>query len=638
VVALRIFLFLSLVVLAACSRQSDVSSPGVFDPSVLLECEIVLGRSEFLTALSIVSNHKNEGDRELLELNSPFPDRLTQTYGAVVDNIAFQLELAPVDSRYESSDNEFDVAYLLTNISAKITLNGEAIALDDNLVSEFVSLTTGSNEFHIIVDYDLEVTAEDECSNGEPFNTFGRRIVNVVVSRSGSFSKTEAFVFLETDSGGASIASWNNLLFVGAPNSDNSEGRVDIYSRDSDGWSFEQTIKASNAGIGDEFGASIAVYGNQLVVTAPGEDGGFSGIFNGLAVDSGFSSNVNDNSGAVYVYTSEGPNWTETAYIKKPLNTIGANGYEHGFGSDIAIYADRLIVGASKDSSYFDSVAFVETGRADLYRLNDSSDWELETPLETSIKREGNHFGASVALYQNRVAVGAPGDSSGFRGVVSDPAEIGEIDTTNPDFDPTEQNSGAVYLFENTGSVWVKSAYLKADNADAGDGFGEAVSLADNKLLVGAPLEDGSGADLNRDIFSNGLDGSGAAYYYQPSAIEDSALGSWNLQAYFKSTNPRIGANFGAELDIDNNWFAIAEPKSAAFDGQGLGQVSLYNNNLEQVLSASSPDDNTQTVQELFGASLAIGKDSLFIGAPGFVVDDENGEFIIGAGAFSVYE
>jgi hypothetical protein len=634
VVALRIFLFLSLVVLAACSRQSDVSSPGVFDPSVLPDCEIDLGPIQYLTALSIVSNHKNEADRELVALNSPFSDQLTQSYGAVVDSIAFRLKLLPADRIYELPNNEFDAAYLLRNISAEITLNDEVIALDDSLVSEFVSLTTGSNEFQIIVTADIEVTAGDDCTNGESFTASLRQFLNVDVTRNGLFDSTEEFVFLKAGSSGASIASWGNLLFVGAPNSDNSEGRVDIYSRNSDGWSFQETIKASNSGIGDEFGSSVAVYGNQLVITAPNEDGDLNGLFNGPAINSGFSGDVNDNSGAVYIFTLVGSIWTESAYIKKPSNSIGANEFRHGFGSDIAIYDNRMIVGADKDSTYFDSTGFVETGRAYLYRLDNSSEWVLDTPLETSIKRVGNRFGASVAIYKNRIAVGAPGDSSSLKGVVSDPSEIAQIDITNPDYDPNEQNSGAVYLFENT----VKNAYLKAENADAGDGFGEAVSLADNKLLVGAPFEDGSGAGLNRDIFSNDLDESGAAYYFQPISIEGSALESWNLQAYFKSTNPKIGANFGAELDIDNNWFAIAEPKSAAFDGQGLGQVSLYDNNLEQVLSASSPDDNTQTAQELFGASLTIGKDSLFIGAPGFVVDDENGGFIIGAGAFSVYE
>jgi hypothetical protein len=650
VVALRVFFFLSLVLLTACSRQSDVSSPSVFDPSVLPNCEIDLGQQELLTALSIISNHKNEADRQLAAFTLPVPIRLTQNYSFLIENLSFLVTLLAGDRSYDIENVEGFASFFLASVTAELTINGQIISLEEGVESERVSLGAGLNTISIDIEADATVieTREactvknvgDDDENPNEKRVKLRQTVNVDITKNDLPPNQIGFLLPQTSSYGASIASWGDLVFVGAPNSENSEGRVDVFTRDNSGWRFQQTIKASNAGAGDEFGSSIAVYDNQLVITAPGEDGDLSGIFNGLAVDSGFSGNVNDNSGAVYVYTSEGSNWTETAYIKKPLNTIGANGYEHGFGSDIAIYADRLIVGAFKDSSYFDSIEFVETGRAYLYQFNGVLGWELEVSLESSFRRSGDLFGASVDIHKNRAIVGAPGDSSRFQGVVSLPDEVAQIDDSNADYDATEASSGAVYLFENTGTSWVKNAYLKAENAEAGDRFGEAVSLADNKLLVGAPFEDGSGVGLNQDMFTNGLAESGAAYYFQAIALEDSAQETWNLQTYFKSTDPKLGANFGAELDIDNNWYAIAEPKSAISGGQGLGlgQVSLYNNNLERVLNGTFPDDNTQTAQELFGASLALGKDSLFIGAPGFVVDDENGGFIVGAGAFSVYE
>jgi hypothetical protein len=651
VVALRVFFFLSLVFLTACSRQSDTSSPDVFDPSVLPNCEIVLGQQELLTSLSIRSNHKNEADRELAAFNSSIPARLSENYSSLVDSLIFRIALLESDRRYDIEGEgveDFDT-YSLANISAQLTFNGQSLALDDGEESASVPLQTGQNTISINVTAAVTVVETREgCvvsdlsndqENPNEKNVTLKQTVTIDVNKNGSLSTTGASTNSVDRSLGGAIASWGDLVFVGAPMSSNAEGRVSVFSRNSTGWVFKYEIKASNAGRGDEFGKSIAVYGNQLVVTSPNEDGDLSGVFNGPAISSGFSGDVNENSGAVYVFTLSGSNWIETAYIKKPSNTIGASGFEHGFGSDVAIYADRLLVGAAQDSSYFDSVRFVDTGRAYLYQFNGASGWELETPLESSFRRNGDLFGASVAIHKDRVAVGAPGDSSRFQGVVSDSDEVVQIDDNNIDYEATVANSGAVYIFENIDGSWAKNAYFKAENAESRDQFGLSISLTDDKLLIGAPFEDGSGAGLNRDMFTNGSPDSGAAYYYQRSTVEeDSDVNVWNLQTYFKSSDAKEGAKYGSVLDIDNNWFSIAEPASANSNGQLLGQVSLYDDNLEQVLVASSSDDNTQTAQELFGASLTIGKNALFIGAPGYVLDDGNDGFIVGAGAFLIYE
>ncbi len=66
-------------------------------------------------------------------------------------------------------------------------------------------------------------------------------------------------------------------------------------------------------------------------------------------------------------------------------------------------------------------------------------------------------------------------------------------------------NSGAAYVFEKQGAVWVEVAKLTASDAATGDRFGNSVSLSGDTALVGAYQDDDAG------------DGSGSAYVFSVS-------------------------------------------------------------------------------------------------------------------------
>ena len=83
-------------------------------------------------------------------------------------------------------------------------------------------------------------------------------------------------------------------------------------------WSQQAYIKASNTGGGDEFGRSVAISDNTLMVGAIGEDSNATGI-NGDQSD-----NLALDSGAVYVFTRSGTVWSQQAYVKAS-NTGGGD-------------------------------------------------------------------------------------------------------------------------------------------------------------------------------------------------------------------------------------------------------------------------------------------------------------------------
>ncbi len=88
-------------------------------------------------------------------------------------------------------------------------------------------------------------------------------------------------------------------------------GAAYVFTRVGSTWTQQAFIKASNAGIHDRFGWSVAVSrdGNTMAVGSIGEDTSTGGI----------NPTPNEDleaSGALYVFTRIGTTWTEQAFIK----------------------------------------------------------------------------------------------------------------------------------------------------------------------------------------------------------------------------------------------------------------------------------------------------------------------------------
>ena len=99
-------------------------------------------------------------------------------------------------------------------------------------------------------------------------------------------------------------------------------------------------LKASDTTGGpDEFGLSVAISGDTLVVGAPYEASAATGV-NGDQAD-----NSAADAGAAYVFARSGTVWTQQAYLKAS-NTNGGDGF-----ASVAISGDTVVVGATGESS-----------------------------------------------------------------------------------------------------------------------------------------------------------------------------------------------------------------------------------------------------------------------------------------------
>ena len=147
---------------------------------------------------------------------------------------------------------------------------------------------------------------------------------------------------------GASVTLSGDTLAVGAPappnpgNSAGGSGTVYVFTRNGTTWAQQAEVKASNAAVLDEFGRSVALDGEMLVVGAPGEDSSAVGINdNGKQGD-----NNAPNSGAAYVFRRTNGVWTQQAYVKASNTESGDN-----FGGRVAVDGSTLAIGAAGEDS-----------------------------------------------------------------------------------------------------------------------------------------------------------------------------------------------------------------------------------------------------------------------------------------------
>ena len=287
-------------------------------------------------------------------------------------------------------------------------------------------------------------------------------------------------------------------------------GAVYVYKRTGVNWAQEAYIKASNSGVGDQFGFSLKVFGNTLVVGALAESSNQTTITNGTT-SSGDNSNAS--SGAVYVYKRTGVNWAQEAYIK-----ASNNGTSDTFGINVGLSEDTLVVGATGEDSNQSTITNGTTASGDNSNAGSGAVyvykrtgviWAQEAYIKASNNDATDTFGTSLSLSGDTLVVGATSEDSNQTTITNGSTASG--DNSNAD-------SGAVYVYKRTGVTWAQEAYIKAPNNDAGDGFGFSVGLSGDTLVVGAPAEDSNQTSITNGATGSGNNSnleSGAVYVYQ---------------------------------------------------------------------------------------------------------------------------
>jgi hypothetical protein len=270
-----------------------------------------------------------------------------------------------------------------------------------------------------------------------------------VFVRSGATWTQQAKLEASDPTGGAffgiSSAISGDTVVIGASGKNNGlgakAGNAYVFVRNGAAWTQQARLDALlNRGDEAQFGFSVAISGETVLIGAPGSD----------------TIRVNNSNapGLAYVYVRSGTSWAAQSI----LNGFSSSTSDQ-FGRSVALDGDTALIGALVDQT---PAGF--TGSAYVY-IRSGANWFGQAQLAPADGGLFGQFGASVSLQGNAALVGSP-------------------------FAPGGSGNGRAYLYERSGTSWAQQTFLTASDGAPNDTFGAAVSLSGTTALIGAAKAD----------------------------------------------------------------------------------------------------------------------------------------------------
>jgi hypothetical protein len=418
-------------------------------------------------------------------------------------------------------------------------------------------------------------------------------------------------------------------------------GAVYVFQKsDFNTWSFHSFIKSSNSESDDLFGSAVSLYGDTLVISAPGEDSIASGIYLSFEneTENLKSNNLALSSGAVYLFefNETSNSWFEKYYIKPVANVINDGDYNKGFGSQLALYKNKLLVSApleDSDDGVSNNSDYPDSGAVYTY-TNSLDNWTYSGVLKALNPGINDKFGSAISLDNDFFAVSSPFEDHSNRLITNniqsiDPDKIEDFDNDS------REDSGSVYIFNHSleSTLFSLSAHIKPSNSDEFDFFGSSVSITNGKIFVGAIGEDSSGKGLNRDMNRNDLTDSGAVYVFN----YDQENNIWVEDTYIKANDSQAGASFGKYLVVDSDNLFISSPLFDSSTNINAGKAYFYNLIDSSIVQELLFQAIGSFSEMRFGSQIAIYDGNMVIGASGFI-KNETGVSYTSVGKVFTYE
>ena len=369
--------------------------------------------------------------------------------------------------------------------------------------------------------------------------------------------------------------------------------------------SLDKLINPSDYGRNNEFGNSIAIDGDTLVIGSPGkgcDDGTACGAayvykyYNGnftlkaklTALDSlddsyfGYSVDISGdtivigaymydnnfrNSGIAYVFTKSGAEWEDANETAILLPTDDSD--DGRFGNPVAINNDTILIGASNGFGANQMTVYLYTKPA--------QEWENATETARLTTKASVRFGTSLEITDDTIIVNA-------------------------------QNSA--YIFKKPlDDIWIDSnetAKLTATDSQEDSYFGDSIAIDQDIIAIGATYDD-----------NNGITNTGSVYVFEKPA------NGWrdsNETIKLMAANMTENALFGYSIDIEEEKIVIGSPGHTCNDGDwGCGRIYVYdksNGDWTDFTKATKIEDINLTMGNSFGSSVGISGDIIVGSSP----------------------
>ncbi len=241
-------------------------------------------------------------------------------------------------------------------------------------------------------------------------------------------------------------------------------------------------------------------------------------------------------------------NFSQTTEFQKLLADPSIN--EQQFGYSVAVFENTAVIGANASNSAY---IFEKSG----------GEW-IQTDFLMPENSSGNQFGCSVDIYGDYIIIGADED------------------------DENGDNSGAAYIYKKNGDSWTLLNKIMANDGGENDFFGNAVSIYEDFIFVGA--------------YHSGTSGyQGSVYVYHQNN------GNWEFYTKLTGTDVSSNANFGYSVDLFDTYAIIGGNNDSAY--------IFYNNTGTWELHQTLFADDDDGASNQFGYTVAINNNYAVVGA-----------------------
>jgi hypothetical protein len=273
--------------------------------------------------------------------------------------------------------------------------------------------------------------------------------------------------------------------------------------------------------------------------------------------------------GKVYLWNRVGPIWT-------PAGTLQGTGQSSfAYFGIVAVSGDTVAVGARSQVT-----GGVDAGAVYVF-VRSGGSWSEQQKLLASDGTSSDFFGVDVALAGDTLLVGA----SHADGLASE--------------------SGAVYVFTRSGTIWTEQAKLIAPDGGASDLFGTSVALAGDTAVIGSPSSDIT-------TFNDG-----AAYVFQGSGS------SWTFQQKLVATDASEFDNFGVSIDVQGDRAVVGADTAGPSGAEQSGAAYVFERNGTAWSQTGRLQPSFHGQFDNFGCSVDLQDDVVAIGAR-----DENAVYL----------
>ncbi|MEX2124868.1 MAG: FG-GAP repeat protein [Woeseia sp.] len=348
----------------------------------------------------------------------------TGTGNAFGDPVAFSGDTVVIGAPQDGDFGEFSgAAYVFTRLGTTWTQQAKLTASDAAEFDEFGGSVAISGDT-VVIGAPRDDDAGMDIGSAYVFTRTGTSWTEQ--------AKLTASDAAENDQLGSSVAVSDDTVVIGSTQDDDA-GSAYVFTRAGTSWTEQAKLTGSEVAESDAFGLSVAVSGDTAVIGVPFLDG------------------AGDGSGAAYVFTRTGSDWTEEATL-----TASDAAENDQLGRSVAVSGDTVVVGSTED----DDAGFA-SGSAYVFTRT-GTNWTEQAKLTASDAAEFDRFGESVAVNDDTIVIGVrdKGDAGG--------------------------QSGAAYVFTRIGTSWTELAKLTPNDGVPFDHFGDSVAVSGDTIVVGA--------------------------------------------------------------------------------------------------------------------------------------------------------